>query len=90
MEEELKIEFLGPAINAPDGGIAYKALVNGETVSCRISMEALQDINPETRLDDPMSQFEMNQFTLLEIAEEKIRVGDVENGVVWVYTADVA
>jgi hypothetical protein len=85
----MNIEFIGPVVSAPDGGISYRVLVNGETVACRVSMEALQDIDPERRQDDPISQFNAHSSILLSIAEQKIRNGNIEDNVVWVFTGDL-
>ncbi len=85
----MDIEFLGPAVNAPDGGVSYRVLVNGETVACRVSMEALQDIDPGRYQNDPISQFNSHSSTLLSIAEQKIMSGDIKDNVVWVFTRDL-
>ncbi len=85
----MEIEFCGPAVPASDGGISYRAKVNGETVACRVSLEALQDIDPSSYQSDSMAQFESHQHTLLAIAETKIRNGLVSDGQVWVLTGDL-
>lgn len=85
----MNIEFCGPVINAPDGGISYRVLVNGITVACRVSMEALQDIDPKTNQYDPIAQFNAHSSSLLSIAERKIRNGDIKDNVVWVFTGDL-
>lgn len=85
----MNIEFPGPAVPAEDGGISFRAKVDGETVACKFSWEALQDVEPANRLEEPMEQFEANQTLLLGIAEEKIRNGEVTDGVVGIFTADV-
>lgn len=83
------IQFPGPAVPAPDGGISYRALVDGESVACMFSMEALQDVNPELSNLDSHSQFEASKPYLLQIAERKILSNGVENGVVRIFSADV-
>lgn len=85
----MSIEFTGPAIPAPDGGVAYRILVDGSTISCRITLEALQDIDPANNQNDQMAQFQTHSSRLLSITESKIRNGEIENNVVWVRTADV-
>ena len=83
------IEFVGSAVPAEDGGISFRAKVDGQAVACKFSMEALQDVNPSLTMAAPVKQFEASQGVLLEIAEKKIRAGKVENGVVRVFTQDL-
>ena len=85
----MKIEFVGPAVPAEDGGISFRAKVDEQTVACKFSMEALQDVNPSLTMAAPIKQFEASQGVLLAIAEKKIRAGKVENGVVRVFTQDL-
>lgn len=63
--------------------------MDGNTISCRITLEALQDIDPANNQNDQMAQFHAHSSRFLSIAESKIRSGEVENNVVWVRTADV-
>ena len=85
----MSIEFTGPAIPATDGGVAYRILVDGNTISCRVTLEALQDIDPANNHNDPMAQFQAHSSLLLSIAESKIRNREIENNVVRVRTADI-
>lgn len=85
----MKIEFPGPAVPAEDGGISFRAIVDGQTVACKFSMEALQDVDPSLTTASPAAQFEQSKSVLLSIAEKKIRAGHVSNGIVHVFTADV-
>ena len=85
----MNVEFPGPAIPADDGGVAFRAFVDGEIVSCRFSMEALQDVNPQLTMEEPLAQFEASRETLLDAASKKIEKGLIQNGVVWVYTQDL-
>lgn len=85
----MRIDFCGPTVLASDGGVSHRATVNGKTVAIRVSMEALQDIDPANAYDDPISQFESNASTLLAIAERKIRNNESRDGSVWVMTQDI-
>jgi len=85
----MNIEFPGPAVPAEDGGISFRALVDDQTVACKFSMEALQDVNPEYSMASPSEQFESSKPILLQIAEKKVRAGDVSNGVVHIFTRDL-
>lgn len=85
----MDIQFPGPAVPMQDGGISYRATVDGATVACQFTWEALQDVNPAHTEEQPMSQFLFSQRQLLGIAEAKIRGGNVANGVVRVQASDV-
>ena len=85
----MDIEFPGPGVPAEDGGISYRAIVDGQNVACKFSMEALQDTDPSLTMKSPEHQFESSKSTLLQIAEKKIRDGKIENGVVHIFTADL-
>ena len=61
----MNIEFPGPAVPMQDGGISSKAVVDGETVACWFSMEALQDIDPALTQTQPIDQFEASMSVLL-------------------------
>ena len=85
----MNIEFPGPAVPANDGGISFKAVVDGKTVACKFSMEVLQDVEPSLSMSSQETQFESSKQKLLQIAERKIREGKVINGVVNIFTADL-
>lgn len=40
----MKIEFVGPASLAADGGVIYIAKLDGKDVQCHFSYEALEDV----------------------------------------------
>ena len=85
----MNIEFSGPAVPAEDAGISFRVLVDGQTVACKFSMEALQDINPDLTMMSPADQFEASKSRLLAVAAKKIRAGMVANSVVQVFTQDL-
>lgn len=85
----MEIDFVGPAVPAEDGGISFRAMVDGQPVACKFSMEALQDVNPNLTMAAPIEQFEARRSALLAVAEKKIRTGKVANGVVTVFTQDL-
>ncbi|WP_043359206.1 DUF1488 family protein [Methyloversatilis universalis] len=85
----MNVQFPGPAVPMQDGGISYRATVDGVTVACQFTWEALQDVNPEFTLDQPINQFNFSAERLLAIAEKKIRNGGIVNGVVLVNTGDL-
>ena len=57
-------------------GICFYAIVEGKDIPCKVTLEALQDINPENRNDTIEEQFLLNRAKLEEIAENKIRNKD--------------
>lgn len=84
----MNIQFCGPPVQASDG-VSYRVLFDDETVTCRVSTEALQDIDPPNRFNDCISQFNNNFTALMNIAERKILNGEIEDGTVWVLTSDL-
>jgi hypothetical protein len=85
----MNVQFLGPAVPMHDGGVSYRATVNGTTVACQFTWEALQDANPALTQVQPIDQFNASINRLLTIAEHKICSGGVVNGVVRVSTSDL-
>ena len=48
------IDFTGPAISADDGGIAFRAKVDGLSILCRFRADCLEDVNPSLRVKSPL------------------------------------
>ena len=48
----MKIEFVGPASLATDGGVMYLAKLDGKDVQCHFSYEALEDVDPDSVFGD--------------------------------------
>ena len=65
----MKIEFVGPANIAQDGGVNYPALLDGQKLSCHFSYEALDDVESDGILGDALEHFKNHQLKLLSIAE---------------------
>lgn len=86
---QAKIEFIGPAALADDGGVNFAARLNGHALRCHFSEETLQDVDPEDLHGDPLAQFEAHRFRLLAAAEQKIHKGLLSDGTVSVYTSDL-
>lgn len=84
------IQFSGQwAIDPDTFGVIFAATVNGEQVRCRVTTDALQDIDPENRMASPEDQFLQNQHELKTIAEGLIRDGRVNNGILTITSEDV-
>lgn len=70
----MKITFSGKyAINPQTFGINFEAIVDGESVVCSVSTEALQDIDPSNASGTAEQQFLANRSSFEAIAEKKIR-----------------
>jgi len=72
----MNIMFSGKyAINPQTFGINFESTVNGQSIVCSISTEALQDIDPSSAHNKVEQQFLANQSSFQAIAEQKIRAG---------------
>ena len=84
------VEFPGPPRPAEDGGIVFKATVDGQPVDCYFTEEALWDINRATdRSISAEALFEASKSKLLAIAKRKIRAGQTRDGKVWITNEDI-
>ncbi|MNZ10450.1 hypothetical protein D3C78_272950 [compost metagenome] len=70
-------------------GITFQAIVDGKSVSCHITQEALQDINPENRFNSATQQFESHKFKFQDVARRKIMNGEINNNQVYITTSDI-
>jgi hypothetical protein len=86
----MKIDFIGPAVIADDGGVIYPALLNGQKLACHFSYEALDDVEPDGIMGDALEHFNNHQLKLLSIAEQKIRSGHAHDGSIQIFTADLS
>ncbi|WP_108469070.1 DUF1488 family protein [Polynucleobacter difficilis] len=86
----MKIDFIGPATMAEDGGVIYPALLNGQKLACRFSYEALDDVEPDGILGDALVHFTNHQLKLLSIAEQKIRSGHAHDGQIQIFSSDLS
>jgi hypothetical protein len=86
----MKIEFVGPAIIAIDGGVHYPALLDGQPLACHFSYEALDDVEPDGILGDALEHFRNHQLKLLSIAEQKIVGGHAHDGKIQIFSSDLA
>jgi hypothetical protein len=86
----VKIEFIGPATIAKDGGVHYPALLDGQILTCHFSYEALDDIEPDGILGDALAHFKNHQLKLLSIAEQKILGGHAHDGAIQIFTSDLS
>ncbi len=74
----MKITFSGKyAPNPETFGINFEVILDGKSVVCSVSREALQDIDPSSTYTTGEQQFLSNRSSFESIAEEKIRAGAV-------------
>ena len=85
----MKIEFIGPASLANDEGINYPAKIDGNEIICHFSYEALEDIDPESFLGNPLDHFAKHQLALLSIAEQKILAGHTHASKIQIFSNDL-
>ena len=85
----MKIEFLGPASLAQDGGVIFPATLDGHPLSCHFSYEVLEDVDPEAVLGDAIEHFARHQLKLLSIAEQKILNGHAHASQIQIYSSDL-
>ena len=87
----MNIEFSGNCAKDDETfGVSFQATVNGVDIRCRVDIDALQDIDPPNRMDDPLAQFKSNQSSFQKIAEKLIFTGGrVKDGQLLITPADV-
>lgn len=85
----MNIEFTGPASIAVDGGVEYRAKIDGADIICHFSYELLEDVDPNEILGNPLEQFQNHQLKLLSIAEKKILDGHIHDDRLQVFTNDL-
>jgi hypothetical protein len=85
----MKIEFVGPASVAIDGGVNYPALLDGQKLACHFSYEALDDVESDGILGDALEHFKNHQLKLLSIVEQKILGGHAYDGQIQIFSSDL-
>jgi hypothetical protein len=85
----MNLEFIGPAHVLENGDVVYPAMLDGKSLQCTFSFEALQDLDPENIEDDSLKLFANHQLKLLSIAEKKILGGHMVDGVVHLFSHDL-
>lgn len=85
----MKLEFIGPASVLANGNVVYPALLDGKSMQCIFSFEALQDLDSDGVERDSLRLFANHQLKLLSIAEKKVLGGHVVSGAVHVFSHDL-
>lgn len=63
--------------SSESGHFIFYADIEDKTIPCKISIEALEDIDPTLKDKSPKDQFEANRSFFEKIASQKISEGDV-------------
>jgi hypothetical protein len=72
----MDIQFTGRKIPMADGGITFEAVVDGKSISCSISMDALKDhFGIVEDVATNSSPFDRGQAKIHAAAERLIRAG---------------
>ena len=85
----MKLEFIGPPTLMANRGVSYRAKLDGKDLDCQFSYEALEDIDPDSILGNPLEHFAKHQLKLLSIAEQKIANGYSHDGILQVHSNDL-
>ena len=83
----MNIGFIGIAVPTLEG-LNFQATVDGESVSCQISSEALQDIDSRLIGANPLVQFRNSESAFQSIARQKISNGEIESGNILITALD--
>lgn len=84
-DEPPKFEFVGPPIQW-QSDVLQDILVEGNRVQVLISMEALQDANPELTEAEALVQFSSSRDRFMAIALREYVRGNIQDGKVLVKT----
>ena len=85
----MNIQFIGPALLAPDGGVDFPAKYNNTDLLCHFSYEALEDIDSDSFMGDALEHFSKHKLKLLSIAEQKIMNGHAHDGKIQIFSNDL-
>lgn len=85
----MNISFSGKYAIDGLGGVSFQATVDSANIVCHVNPNALQDIDPPSRMNDSISQFEANQSSFQNIAEKLIRRGRVQNDQLYITEKDL-
>lgn len=86
----MSVTFSGKFVENENFGVNFEAHHDGNKIICRVSHEALQDINPPNRMDTALQQFKDNQLHLQDIAKGLIETGYVQDGFLQINSHHVA
>ena len=85
----MKLKFVGPAVVLENGDVSYPAMLDGKTLKCSFSYEALQDLDPDGIETNALQLFKNHQLKLLSITEQKVLNGHAVDGAVHLFSHDL-
>jgi hypothetical protein len=85
----MKLEFIGPASILENGDVSYPAMLDGKSLKCTFSYEALQDLDVDGVETNALELFKNHQLKLLSIAEQKILNGHAIEGAIHLFSHDL-
>ena len=85
----MKLEFIGPASILENGDVSYPAMLDGKSLKCTFSYEALQDLDVDGAETNALQLFKNHQLKLLSIAEQKILNGHAIEGAIHLFSHDL-
>ena len=85
----MKLEFIGPASILENGDVSYPAMLDGKSLKCTFSYEALQDLDVDGVETNALQLFKNHQLKLLSIAEQKILNGHAIDGAIHLFSHDL-
>jgi hypothetical protein len=85
----MKLEFIGPASILENGDVSYPAMLDGKSLKCTFSYEALQDLDVDGVETNALQLFKNHQLKLLSIAEQKILNGHAIEGAIHLFSHDL-
>jgi len=71
----MNIEFPGQTNPAPDGGVYFRALVDGKSMGCHVTLEALEDHFGTSTQRSPVEAFDLGRDRIYEAAIRLIQAG---------------
>jgi hypothetical protein len=85
---QLDIEF--PEAYGPIGdGVSFQALVDGAMLACIVTGGALERLDPDNGLQDPVARFERNKERLYKLARTLINDGEVRERTLMIHSSHV-
>lgn len=85
----MKLEFIGPASILENGDVSYPAMLDGKSLKCTFSYEALQDLDVDGVETNALQLFKNHRLKLLSIAEQKILNGHAIEGAIHLFSHDL-
>ena len=89
MDDPNSLSIIIPCFNEEQNIAKAIADLLYEFEDCQFSYEALEDIDPDSVLGDPLEHFIRHKLKLLSIAEQKIMKGYSHDGILQIHSNDL-